>query len=261
MYKMKRIRPFSASKPILLNVMIKKHLFKVCFILLLYGFSINTTVLSAHEVGFKHSLDFSYANSFNNGNALALSLLSTKQFVFSEKFHLGLGLRFTSNSTKGKPFVTAPAKVSEGNFFKKQNEEKLDTLYLNKGKTNSLNLAIYLAYDISNKLAIELNIDAIGFSFGANQRGSYQARSQNYPITEETAKVTPFNILLTGDYDIGSLNSEFTLNYKITDQFSIRPGVSFLFSEYTTDRKLAFNNDRFRNKSLLPVLGLRYRFK
>lgn len=211
-----------------------------------------------HNIGFNNSIDLSYATAFNKSNAMAISAISTRQFLFSEKFHAGLGIRFTSNSTKNKAFVTAPAKVSEGNFFKKQNEDKLDTLILNNGKTNSLNLTLYLAYDIAKKITLEFNIDAIGFTFGSSQKGSFYAKSQNYPVTEETASVSPFNLLLTGDYDLGSLNSEFTLNYKVNDHFSIRPGVSFLFSEYTTDRKLAFNNDRFRNKNLLPVLGLRY---
>jgi hypothetical protein len=206
------------------------------------------------------SLDLAFASSFQQAGAVALSWqkLAQVQFIKSEHFFVGYGLRFTSNGAQNKAFVTAPGKVSEGNFFKKQNEDKLDTLFLTNSNTNSINLAIYLGYQISHKFMLEFNIDAVGFTFGGAQSGSFNAFSQGQPITTETAKVTPLNLLLTGDYDWGSLNSEFTLNYRLNNRWSLRPGVSFVFSEYTTDRKLTFNNDRFRNKALYPVLGVRY---
>jgi len=239
--------------------MIKKS---VLFILVLFVFQWMHAegINEFHSKVKKTSLDVSFASSFQNAGAVALSWqkMSQVQFIKSERFFIGYGVRFTSNGSQNKPFVTAPANVSEGNFFKKQNEDKLDTLYLQNSNTNSINLAIYLGYEISNKLFLEFNIDAVGFSFGGKQTGNFNALSQGQPITSEAAKVTPLNLLLTGDYDWGSLNSEFTLNYHLNDRWSLRPGVSFIFSEYTTDRKLTFNNDRFRNKVLYPALGIRY---
>lgn len=213
-----------------------------------------------HSKAKRTSIDLSFASSFQNAGAAALSWqkLVQLQFIKSEHFYVGYGLRFTSHGAQNKAFVTAPARVSEGNFFKKQNEAKLDTLYLTSSNTNSINLAIYLGYEISQKLFLEFNIDAIGFTFGRTQSGSYNALSEGQPITNETANVTPLNLLLTGDYDWGSLNSVLTLNCQLNERWSVRPGVSFIFSEYTTDRKLTYNNDRFRNKALNPALGLRY---
>lgn len=214
-----------------------------------------------HSKTGNQSVDLSFASAFQNAGAVAISWqnLFQPQFIKSEKFHIGYGFRFTSNGSQNKAYVTAPAKVSEGNFFKKQNEVKLDTLFLNSANTNSLNVSIYLAYQISSKISIEFNIDAIGYSFGSQQEGRYQAESQNYPNSAEKADVTNLNLLLTGDYDWGSLNSEFSVNYAMNERWSIRPGVSFIFSEYTTQRELAFNNDRYRNKSLFPMLALRYK--
>jgi len=219
-----------------------------------------TFLKEAHTKEKSTSLDLAFASSFQNAGAVALSWqkLVQVQFIKSEHFFVGYGFRFTSNGSQNKPYVTAPAKVSEGNFFKKQNEDKLDTLFLTNSNTNSINLAIYLGYQISHKFMLEFNIDAVGFTFGGAQSGSFNALSQGQPITTKTAKVTPLNLLLTGDYDWGSLNSEFTLNYQINNRWSLRPGVSFIFSEYTTDRRLSFNNNRFRNKALYPVLGVRY---
>lgn len=238
-----------------------KKIYIVLSFCLAYGVVNATSLNELHSKKGVNHVDLSFASSFQNAGAVALSWqrLIQPQFIKSERFFVGYGLRFTSSGSQNKPFVTAPAKVSEGNFFKKQNEDKLDTLYLNNSNTNSLNWAIYLAYNVSSKLQLEFNIDAIGFTFGADQQGRYEAVSQGYPSSTENASVTTFNALLTGDYDWGSLNSELSLNYTFKDRWQLRPGLAFIFSEYTTSRKLAFNNDRYRNKSLYPMLAVRYR--
>jgi hypothetical protein len=136
---------------------------------------------------------------------------------------------------------------------------KLDTLYVSNSSVGSLNAAIYLEYKSTDRISVQFNIDAVGFSFGADRSGRFEALSQGAVISVEQAKVTPLNLLLTGDYDIGRLNSEFSLNILLTEKLSIRPGVSFVFTEFTTYQKLEFNNDRFRHKSLMPMIGGRYR--
>lgn len=173
------------------------------------------------------------------------------------KLSLGYGLRYTGAFSGSKNFITAPAKITEGNFFKKQNEAKLDTLTLTKSQINTINACINIAYNFNTKLMVGFNIDAIGFTFGGDQFGTLQS---NGIITAENAKVTPFNLLLTGDYDNGSLNSELYVSYKVTPKIGIRAGLSFLYSEYTTLRVITsnFNNDRFRGKNLYPMLALSY---
>ena len=189
----------------------------------------------------------------------ALSYYRLHPVAFGGKFSVGYGLRYTGSTAGTQAYVTAPAEVSEGNFFKKQNEAKLDTLTLNAGQINSINAAIYLAYQLHPKWAIGFNIDAIGASWGSPQTGSLQSYGVK---TAESATVSPFNILLTGDNDKGSLNSEAYLAYSLTPHLLLRGGASFLFSEYTTNRKITtnFDNDKFRFKSLSPMLALSYQF-
>jgi hypothetical protein len=64
------------------------------------------------------------------------------------------------------------------------------------------------------------------------------------------------NALLISDNDRGSLNSELYGRYWLTDKIGLRAGASFQFTEYTTNRKLTFENDRFRNKILMPFAGI-----
>lgn len=171
---------------------------------------------------------------------------------------MGFGIRATAAQINHQKFVTAAAKVSEGNFFKKQNELKLDSLFVTSSSSFAINTAIYMGYQIGKKGFFEFNIDFAGLSFGKKVTGTFESYSLGNAPSQQNAKITPYNLLLTGDYDIGTLNSEFSFSYQLSDKLSVRPGVSFIFVEYTTNNKLAFNNDRFRKKSFLPMLGVTY---
>ena len=138
--------------------MIMKKIIILALFLSSQQLSFAEELIPLHTRDNQSSLDISFASFFQNAGAIALSWqrISQIQFIKSERFFVGYGFRFTSNGSQNKPFVTAPGKVSEGNFFKKQNENKLDTLYLQKSNTNSINLAIYLGFEISHKLFLEL---------------------------------------------------------------------------------------------------------
>ena len=185
----------------------------------------------------------------------ALSWYRLHPVALKKRFAIGYGIRYTGAVAQNGEYVTAPAKVSEGNFFKKQNEAKLDTLVLPNSQVHALNASIVLSYTFSKKFKAGFNIDVLGFSFGGKQTGVFQASSEGRAESTEEAKVTNLNLLLTGDYDWGSLNSELYVKYFINEKMALRLGLSFLFTEYTTTRKLTFDNDRFRLKTLSPMIG------
>ena len=125
---------------------------------------------------------------------------------------------------------------------------------------NTLNLAINVGYRISPKFGVGFNIDAVGVSFGGKKEGSYINGNQGQATS---AKPTSFNVLLIGNNDKGSLNSEFYLRYFIKEKFAIKLAYQYLFIEYTTDTKvqqLPEANDRFRNKASLFSLGITKQF-
>lgn len=230
----------------------KSALFLVVFILnFQFAFSQkNKSALSAFDVSIATNADFASAE--------ALSWYRIHPVALKKKFSLGYGLRFTAMQNNHQKFITAPAKVSEGNFFKKQNEAKLDSFFVPSSVIFSFNTMIYLHYQFNTKWSLSFNIDAFGLSFGKKVKGTFESYSLGQMPSQQSAKVTPFNALLTGDYDWGSLNSEFSVNYKFKNNWVLRPGITFLFAEYTTDNNLAFNNNRFRKKTLLPMIGLSY---
>ena len=188
---------------------------------------------------------------------IALGINRLHKIGKKEKLSLGYGVRYTGYSGKENEFITAAAEVSEGTIFKPQNEAKLDTLTMD-GNVGSINAAIYINYALNDKWHIQFNIDAMGFSFGGEKTGTFMAESQNASQGNVQAKPSGTNLLLTGDYDRGSLNSEFFVGYQLKEKHRLKLWMSFVFNEYTTSNKLTFNNDRFRVKNLMPMIGYSY---
>jgi hypothetical protein len=180
----------------------------------------------------------------------------------SKRFKIGWGLRLTSFVGKNLEYYTAPARLTSGEIgpqiiFKDNILSNIDTLQLGSSQTNALNLSINLEYSFK-KLALGFNIDALGLTFGGAQSGRFIAASTRSSLHNSTqsSKPTTLNALLISDNDLGSLNSEIYGRYWLNDRIGLRAGASFQFTEYTTDRKLTFENDRFRNKILMPFVAV-----
>jgi hypothetical protein len=213
--------------------------------------------------GFAYNHNFDFALSAGNGFSFAPSWSHFHKIGKKGKFQIGYGARLTSLFGSNVEHITAPARLTTGStglgvIAQETIEGNLDTLTINTMQVNSLNLTINLQFAFSEKIEIGFNIDALGFSFGGEQKGTFAARSQVRTSSQETAKPTTANVLLTSDNDIGSLNSELYLRYWLSPKWAIRGGLTFAFSEYTTSRKLTFDNDRFRAKILMPMIAVTF---
>jgi hypothetical protein len=185
-----------------------------------------------------------------------------------KKFGIGTGVRLTNSFGNNNFFITAPAKLTTGKsgpgvFFGDQIVQNIDSVSFIKTQVNALNATINFTYDITAKIKLGFNIDAIGFSFGASKQGIYFSNSGTPAAT--TAKPTGFNLLLISDNDLGSLNSEFYGQYGINKKFAAKLGFQFLFNEYKTNTKVQTTptgnkNDRFRYKSGGISIGAVYNF-
>lgn len=208
----------------------------------------------------------SLTSSLSVGGGSSFSAGYQKLYGIGAKkaFKVGYGARFTSANASHTNYITAPAKLTSGSqsfvaLFTENITENLDTLHLSKTVVNYLNANIILQYTIK-KWSVGFNIDALGFSFGKNQKGVFNAiENKTLHKTTQTAKPTVLNVLLVSDSDIGSLNSEIYTQYQASSKWGVRAGLSFQFWEYTTNQKLTFDNDRFRAKALMPMIGLSYK--
>jgi hypothetical protein len=170
---------------------------------------------------------------------------------------IGIGARLTNNFGSNLYYTTAPAKLTSGKtgpgvFFADDLPQNIDSVLFKNSQVNALNISINLAYNVYKKITVGFNIDAIGFSFGGSQSGTYFANGGIGSAT--AAKPTSFNALLISDNDKGSLNSEFYAQYKFDNKWGAKIGFQFLFTEYTTSTQIQTTpdgqkNDRFRNKA------------
>ncbi|HEY0679040.1 MAG TPA: outer membrane beta-barrel protein [Chitinophagaceae bacterium] len=188
-----------------------------------------------------------------------------------KKWEAGLGARWTSYIGTKVEFITAaPAKHTRSFtapfliVFAGQREENFDTLTVQRPFTNSVNISVNLGYNFNKKWYGGFNIDLVGFTFG--RKGSGILQSNGTTTNDPGARPPAFNLLLTGDHDYGTLNSEFFVKYAINDRWKVRAVYQFLFVEYTTEnvkQQIPEGplNDRFRNKANNFGAGLSYHFK
>lgn len=214
--------------------------------------------------GYKYNNNFDLALATNGEQSLgALSWVHFNAITKKKRFKIGYGVRFNTHVGKNLYYVTAPAKLTSKRtdpsvLFSETFYENIDTFYVAKVQSNFLNISINLQYTIKQKFDIGFNIDAIGFSFGGKTTGKYLAYQSPENGTTHTAAPTTLNALLVSDNDIGALNSELYLRYWFMPKWGIKAGASFAFTEYTTDNKLRLENDRWRNKSLMGMIGITY---
>lgn len=193
----------------------------------------------------------------SNEFSTALSYQHLWKLGKNQKFGIGAGIRLTNYFGNNKYFTTAPAKLTSGKkglsvFFSDDIPQNIDSVLFKNAQTNALNISLNFDYTISKKIVVGFNIDAIGFTFGAQQNGSYLGNNGVGNAT--VAKPTNFNLLLVSDNDLGSLNSEFYAQYQFNNKWGAKLGFQFLFTEYTTNTEVQTTpdgqkNDRFRNKS------------
>jgi hypothetical protein len=236
--------------------------------LLLVVCSLTLNVLNAQDTlekrGYKFNNNFDAALSSNGAqSSIALSWVKFHDITKRQRFKIGYGIRFTSQAGKDLNYATAPAILTSKQtgpqvLFSPIYYENVDTLFVTSTQHNALNISINLQYTIRQKLDIGFNIDAIGFSFGGKVNGKYVAYQSTNNGTTQAASPTPFNLLLVSDNDIGSLNSELYGRYWFNPKWAIKAGACFLFTEYTTEKKLRLENDRWRNKSLMGMVGITY---
>jgi len=224
-------------------------------------------IISAHSIVASSQTEMNITTAVGNSEGTFSVLLGKDWDLWKKKkFGVGVGMRFTSYVGANQYYTTAPAKLTSGKtglsvIFTEDIIENIDTFLIKSPQVNSLNLMINLRYKFNEKFLVGFNIDAIGFSFGASKKGNYINGVEG---SMTSAKPTSFNILLTSDNDIGSLNSELYGKYFFNSTWGVKLAAQFHFTEYTTDvevQQYPEPNDRFRNKSFMIALGVAFKFK
>lgn len=241
-----------------------KYSLSILLLILFLKFNVKAQETPTEKKGYKYNnnLDLALSTSGKQYSG-ALSWVKFHSITKKQHFKIGYGLRFTAQGGKNLYYVTAPAILTSKQtgpqvLFSKIFYENVDTFFVSNSQNNSLNISINLQYSLKGKFDIGFNIDGAGFSFGGNTSGKYIAYQSIDNGTQQSAKPTSYNLLLVSDNDIGMLNSELFFRYWFNQKWAIRAGATFLFTEYTTDKKLRLDNDRWRNKSLMGLVGITF---
>lgn len=171
----------------------------------------------------------------------------------AKRIFVGTGVRFTGFYGTNVNFTSAPPALAG-----KPSSE--DTLLAASPGVYAFNAVINIGYQFSKKFQVGFNIDAIGVSFGPAGKPAFISNGVSSAVS---AQPTAFNLLLIGNRDMGTLNSEFYLRYGLNNKISIKAAYQFLFTELTTTTNVQTAprlNDRFRNKASLASVGVAYHF-
>ena len=234
------------------------------FVLLIVLFAVASDAQQLQKPHTSKMFDLTATLGADQGS-LAAAFIHNWRLGERRKFEIGPGIRLTGYGGTKKDFITAPAKLARTNtapfliVFAGQQESNFDTLTLQRPLLFMLNFSLNLGYHITPKWYGGINIDVIGVSFG--RASSAVLTSNGTMVTEPVAKPTSFNLLLTGDNDKGSLNSEFFLKYQISNRWAAKAVYQFLFTEYTTTTTMQVAPDgtnvyRFRNKVNAGGIGV-----
>ncbi len=218
----------------------------------------------AEKKGYKYNNNFDLSLSTNSTQQTgALSWVHLHSITKKKRFKIGYGLRFTSQIGKNLTYITAPASLVAKQtgpqvLFSKKYLENVDTFRVASSNHNMLNVSINIQYTIKEKWDIGFNIDAVGITFGKKVNGDYQSYQDTKNVSSQPASPTTLNALLVGENDHGSLNSEMYLRYWWSEKWGVKAGITYIFTEYTTDNQLRLDNNRWRNKSVLGMLAITY---
>ena len=219
---------------------------------LIFIFCLNGLACFAQETKTVNYGSFTGAIGSNQGS-LSVDFFHLWRLGEARKIEVGVGGRITSYFGSAQYYSSAPAELAD-------DKSKSDSLHLQSPQVNSINLSVNIGYRVSSKIGLGFNIDAIGFSFGAEKVGTYLNGFQG---SSATASPTTLNLLRVGHNDIGTLNSEFYARYFFKENIAVKVAYQYLFTEYTTKTKVQQvpePNDRFRNISSLFSIGITKQF-
>ena len=193
-------------------------------------------------------LDLSVATP--SGFTAALSYTPTFSF-FNHRLNTGIGARFSSFfGGQGVTFPNGDASLIAAGAK--------DTLTVDSPRSYALNLMFAISVRLFVGLEAGMNIDLVGVGFGPHVTGNYASADPTLS-GPQGARPSPLNLLLFGTHDHGQLDSEFFAAYW-SGSWGIRVGASHMSTEYTTDKALAGNNNRFRTSHTRGFAAVGYRF-
>jgi hypothetical protein len=88
-----------------------------------------------------------------------------------------------------------------------------------------INVGVNVGYEVSPRLLAGMNLDVFGISAGGNHAATLYPEGGGSPVAITVKPDSP-NLFAGGSSDRGSLNSEFFVQWALTDRHALRAGLS-----------------------------------
>jgi len=181
----------------------------------------------------------------------AVSVYRLHSFFFHKPLKVGYGIRLSGLFGNDIEYTSAPTRLAKDSNL-------LDTLNIESAQTLGLNAALYIEYELTKALSAGINIDVLGLGFGSKAKGRFISSNRGSLEESQQGNPTGINVLLVDTRDIGQLKSEFYVAYNFKSNWRLRAGFDMTFSEYTSDRELTEQNDRFRHIAKMGFVAFSY---
>lgn len=171
----------------------------------------------------------------------------TIEFGKENSYRIGTGLRLNYFSLKNRAFDGVETKIN--------NVSITPTPKINGA---SINIPIIAEFH-TKKFLVGVNIDIIGVSFGKKRENPI---IKNYSGTLDSLNASPrsMSLLLLGKNNRGTLNSEVYVGYNVSDEFTVRAGISSLSSSFTSRYTPKSGKEttlgRFQTSQIMPFFSL-----
>lgn len=121
-----------------------------------------------------------------------------------------------------------------------------------KPRLVALNAALHLRARVVGRFRVGFTIDLVGLTLGSG-------KSYGHGQLIGTLRPTRVNLLLGGEKDRGSLNSEFYVSADLTPHLSVRAGLSHVVNAYEI-KSASKSSIQYRIFGNLGLLGVSYTF-
>lgn len=190
--------------------------------------------------------------SLTVGNNIMISSLQwDKLFALGftkKRLKVGFGARMNiSNFWDYSMFTGKPQRTAPGIF---------DTLVMKHQTTYFLNLQFIAEVALLKWWDIGMNIDLVGVSWGPKAEGSYYSHASGDSASLQLAQPENLNLMLFGNNDFGSLNSQFYMRFWPAKNLCIKGGMSLAVFTSLTENGLNNGNNRFHNGSYMGFISL-----
>lgn len=217
---------------------------------IVFLFFLTTTVFTsnAQSIRVYEHIGLSIATA-NKVTVPSIAYTQTLEFGRERSYRIGTGFRLNYFNLKNRTFDGVETKIKQVSITPNP-----------KFNGASVNIPIVAEFH-TKKIILGVNIDIIGMSFGKTREGE-NLKVDNYEGTLDSLNASPrsLSLLLLGKNNRGTLNSELYLGYKVSDELTVRAGISSLSSSFTSRYTPKSGKEttlgRFQTSQIMPFFSL-----